>query len=83
MSQLIEILRPVASLIPPWLKIDGTVQGFVVWYYMYNYTNIEPSEQITILSLNALIHLALHDTACALQGDSFETFRNTNYSTAD
>lgn len=69
MNQVMTFLQPIADRLPKWLKIDGTAQAFVLWWYMSNYTGLTNQEMLTIVGLNAGIHGVLHDTACRLQSD--------------
>ena len=64
-----DLLQPIANRLPSWLKIDGTAQAFVLWWYMSNYTGLTNQEMMYIVGINAGVHGLLHDTACRLQSD--------------
>ena len=68
MSQLIEWIQPLVERLPKFVKLDGTAQAFVLYYYMSNYTGLTMQEIWTIIGLNGGVHMLLHDTACQLQG---------------
>ena len=66
--QIAKLLEPVANMLPSWLPLDGTVQGFVLFWYLSNYTPLNTQEILPIIAVNGGVHGVLHSTACMLQG---------------
>lgn len=63
-----KLLQPVADVLPHWLPLDGTIQGFVLFWYLSNYTPLSTQQILPVLAVNGGVHGVLHHSACMLQG---------------
>lgn len=62
-----DVVAPVAKVLPSFLKVDALAQTAVLYWYLYNQTNLPDTQIYITLGLNAVVHGVLHDIACKNQ----------------
>lgn len=68
MDLVTSVVNPATQILPSAIKVDNLAQTIVVGWYLYNYTPLDNMEIATALGINSLIHYALHESSCHLQG---------------
>jgi hypothetical protein len=66
-NPIADVASPIAKALPNFLKLDALAQTAVLYWYLFNQTNLPDNQIYITLGLNAVVHGLLHDVACGNQ----------------